>query len=153
MPSRAWRCSSGFAAMTIAPEARAIAFAIEVEADLIRVRQTLRAEAEQAGLGLVDLTKLVTAGSELARNILTYATDRRGELRVERVVRNLRQGVQVTFSDEGPGIPDIDAALTDGFSTGGSLGLGLPGSRRLVDDMTIESSGAGATIVIVKWAR
>jgi serine/threonine-protein kinase RsbT len=108
----------------------------------------------RAGLGLVDQTKLVTAGSELGRNILTYATGRRGELRIEQVRSGERSGVRATFRDEGPGIPDLAAAMRDGFSTNGSLGLGLPGSKRLVDEMTITSaSGAGTTVVIVKWRR
>jgi serine/threonine-protein kinase RsbT len=128
--------------------------AIGSEADLIRVRKVLRAEAESAGLGLVDQTKLVTAGSELARNILTYATGPRGRMRVEQVVSARRTGVRATFEDDGPGIEDVDAALADGFSTGGSLGLGLPGSRRLVDEMVIISAaGSGTTVVIVKWKR
>ncbi len=139
--------------MAIEPDTREIVLTIADETDLIRVRQILRAEAEDVGLGLVDLTKLVTAGSELARNIITYATGARGTLRVERLLPSARRGIQATFSDEGPGIADLDAALTDGFSTSGSLGLGLPGSRRLVDEMTIESDAEGTTVVIVKWAR
>ena len=133
----------------------AIALAIASEADLIRVRQVLRQEAVRAGLGLVDQTKLVTAGSELARNILTYATGSRGRLRVEQVAAaGGRRGVRATFADDGPGIEDLEAALTDGFSTGGSLGLGLPGSRRLVDQMELTSSpGSGTRVVIVKWKR
>ncbi len=127
--------------------------AITAEADLIRVRQVLRGAAQQAGLGLVDETKFVTAGSELGRNILTYATGSRGRLRVELARRAGRSGVQATFSDDGPGIADIDAAFTDGFSTSGSLGLGLPGAKRLVDEMTLTSGADGTTVVIVKWAR
>ncbi len=127
---------------------------IDSEADLIQVRRVLRTEAVRAGLSLVDQTKLVTAGSELARNILIYAGDAGGELRVEQVRSGDRQGVRATFSDNGPGIEDVEAALTDGFSTNGSLGLGLPGSRRLVDDLSIRSAkGAGTTVVIVKWRR
>ena len=127
---------------------------IASEADLIVVRRSLRAESERAGLGLVDQTKLVTAGSELARNILNYATGSRGRLHVEQVFARDRRGVRATFSDDGPGIADVEAALTDGFSTGGSLGLGLPGSRRLVDELTITSApGSGTTVVIVKWKR
>lgn len=126
---------------------------IATEADLIRVRQALRAASEQAGLGLVDSTKLITAGSELTRNILTYATGRRGTLSVEQVRALGRSGVRATFTDSGPGIPDLDAALTDGFSTGGSLGLGLPGSRRLVDELTVDTSPAGTTVTVVKWGR
>jgi serine/threonine-protein kinase RsbT len=127
---------------------------IIAEADLIHVRQVLRAESVRAGLGLVDQTKLITAGSELARNILTYADGSRGSLRVEHVRERGRRGVRATFTDDGPGIEDIGKALTDGYSTGGSMGLGLPGSRRLVDEMTITSGReTGTTVVIVKWAR
>ena len=127
---------------------------IATEPDLIIVRQRLRAEAMAAGLGLVDQTKLVTAGSELARNILNYATDSRGELRIEQVQSGERRGVRATFSDEGPGIEDLEAALRDGFSTAGSLGLGLPGSKRLADELEITSAlGSGTTVVIVKWGR
>ncbi|MFF4507375.1 ATP-binding protein [Streptomyces sp. NPDC001401] len=129
-------------------------FTIADEADLIRVRKVLRTEAEAMGLNLVDATKLITAGSELARNILNYATGRRGRISIEQVYRQGRRGVRATFADDGPGIDDIDAALTDGFSTRGSLGLGLPGARRLVDDMTLTSAaGSGTTVVIVKWQR
>jgi serine/threonine-protein kinase RsbT len=135
-------------------EAARVAVAIADESDLIRVRQVLRAEALRAGLGLVDQTKLITAGSELARNILVYATGSRGSLLVEQVLAVGRRGVRATFSDEGPGIADVDAAMTDGFSTGGSLGLGLPGAGRLADEMTVTSaSGSGTTVVITKWAR
>lgn len=129
-------------------------FDVAHEADLIRVRKVLRAEAQAAGLNLVDATKLITAGSELARNILNYATGGRGRVGVEQVYQQGRRGVRVTFADDGPGIADIDAAMTDGFSTKGSMGLGLPGSRRLVDDLTLTSAaGSGTTVVIVKWQR
>ncbi|MFJ3670180.1 anti-sigma regulatory factor [Streptomyces sp. NPDC090106] len=129
-------------------------FDVVDESDLIRVRKVLRTEAQATGLGLVDTTKLITAGSELARNILNYATDGRGRLTVEQVVHRGRRGVRATFGDAGPGIEDVDLAMTDGFSSRGSLGLGLPGARRLVDDMSLESAaGSGTTVVIVKWQR
>jgi serine/threonine-protein kinase RsbT len=131
----------------------AVVLAVAHEADMILVRQVLRAQAQEAGLGLVDQTKVITAGSELARNILTYATGSRGSVRIEQVRDRGRRGVRATFSDDGPGIEDLEAALTDGFSTTRSLGLGLPGSRRLTDEMTITSSESGTTVVIVKWAR
>jgi serine/threonine-protein kinase RsbT len=134
-----------------APE---VVVSIIMEADLIAVRQALRGQAQRAGLGLVDETKLVTAGSELARNVLKYATGSRGSVRVEQVRARGRRGVRATFRDEGPGIEDVEAALRDGFSTGGSLGLGLPGAKRLTDEMTIDSApGSGTTVVIVKWGR
>jgi len=124
------------------------------EIDLIGVRHVLRAHARAAGLSLVEETKLITAGSELARNILIHTTDARGQLYVEQLAASRGRGVRATFTDEGPGIEDLDAALKDGFSTVGSLGLGLPGSRRLVDEMTItSSSGSGTAVVIVKWRR
>lgn len=127
---------------------------IATDADLIAVRKVLRAEAARAGLGLVPQTKIVTAGSELARNILRYATGSRGTLRVEQVRDGERAGIRATFSDEGPGIDDVEAALQDGFSTDGSMGLGLPGSRRLVDDFEIASAkGIGTTVTIVTWRR
>jgi len=133
---------------------RPAATTIASEADVIRVRQVLRAEANCAGLGLVDQTKLVTAGSELARNILNYATGGRGHLLVEQLLASGRPGVRATFSDDGPGIENLEAALTDGFSTGGGLGLGLPGCRRLMDELEISSApGSGTTVVIVKWTR
>jgi serine/threonine-protein kinase RsbT len=127
---------------------------ISTEADLIRVRQLLRANCQSAGLGLVDETKLITAGSELARNILTHSAASRGEVRVERVHAGSRIGVRATFFDNGPGIADLDAALTDGFSTTGSQGIGLPGAQRLVDEMQITTAGGSSTtVVIVKWRR
>jgi serine/threonine-protein kinase RsbT len=138
----------------VAAEAPAAVLTIVAEADLIRVRQALRAAAQQAGLGLVDTTKLITAGSELARNILIYATGSRGTMRAELVAGRGRRGVRATFSDDGPGIDDVDKALTDGYSSSGSLGLGLPGAGRLTDEMTITTGpGQGTTVVITKWAR
>ena len=137
-----------------APDMSGAVLTIAAEADLIRVRQTLRAAAQQAGLGLVDTTKLITAGSELARNILIYATGSRGSLRVVQVTGPRgRRGVRATFSDHGPGIDDVEKALTDGYSSSGSLGLGLPGAGRLSDEMTITTGPEGTTVVITKWAR
>ena len=128
--------------------------AIAAEPDLLRVRTVLRQHAVHAGFGLVDQTKLVTAGSELARNILRYAGGARADLRVEAVESNGRVGLRATFTDQGPGIADLEAALGDGYSTGGTLGLGLPGARRLVDDFDITTApGQGTCVVITKWMR
>ena len=124
------------------------------EPDLLRVRTVLRQHAVSAGFGIVDQTKLVTAGSELARNILRYANGAKADLRVEMVQAGGRTGLRATFSDQGPGIDDLDAALGDGYSTGGTLGLGLPGARRLVDEFTIDTApGAGTRVTILKWQR
>jgi serine/threonine-protein kinase RsbT len=124
------------------------------EADLLRVRSTLRAEAREVGLSLTAATKLITAGSELARNIVRYAVHGQGTAVIERTESGGRPGVRAAFSDAGPGIADLDEAMRDGYSSAGSLGLGLPGSRRLVDEFSIDTGpGRGTTVVIVQWQR
>ena len=129
-----------------------VELAIAGNSDVVIVRQQVRTSAQQVGLSLVDQTKLVTAASELARNALTYAGG--GHVRIEVVSNGLRDGLRLSFTDEGPGIPDVDQALTDGWSTGGGLGLGLSGSRRLVDEFELRSEpGEGTQVTVVKWAR
>ncbi len=121
--------------------------------DVVRVRQQVRTAAAENGLSLVDQTKLVTAASELARNTLVYGGG--GLARIE-VVNSAsgRAGVKLHFTDEGPGIADIGLALTDGWTSGGGLGLGLSGARRLVDEFELDSQpGAGTRVVVVKWSR
>ena len=123
---------------------------IRISDDVVRVRQAVRAQAIVAGLGLVDQTKIVTAASELARNTLDYGGG--GTVRVETFADGLRRGVRLSFEDEGPGIPDIERALTDGFTPGGGLGLGLSGSRRLCNEFDIKSAvGEGTRVVIARW--
>lgn len=121
--------------------------------DVVRVRQQVRIAAADNGLSLVDQTKLVTAASELARNTLVHGGG--GLARVEVVKSaNGRVGVKLHFTDEGPGIADHDLALTDGWSSGNGLGLGLSGARRLVDEFELTSApGAGTSVVVVKWSR
>jgi serine/threonine-protein kinase RsbT len=121
--------------------------------DVVRVRQHVRVAAADNGLSLVDQTKLVTAASELARNTLVHGGG--GVARVEVVKSaNGRNGVKLYFTDEGPGIADLDLALTDGWSTGAGLGLGLSGARRLVDEFELTSQpGSGTSVVVVKWSR
>jgi serine/threonine-protein kinase RsbT len=121
--------------------------------DVVRVRQQVRTVAADCGLSLVDQTKLVTAASELARNTLVYGGG--GMARVEVVKSgNGRSGVKVGFSDDGPGIPDLDQAMTDGWSSGSGLGLGLSGARRLVDEFELTSEpGAGTSVIVIKWSR
>ena len=127
--------------------------AIESDADVVTARQRARELAGELELSSTDQTLLATAISEVARNITHYAT--RGEVLL-RVVRDGdgRSGIQVVASDDGPGIADIERALQDGFTTGGGLGLGLPGARRLVDDFDIQSTPSeGTTVTLVMWAR
>jgi serine/threonine-protein kinase RsbT len=121
--------------------------------DVVRVRQQVRTVAAENGLSLVDQTKLVTAASELARNTLVHGGG--GAARIEVVKSaNGRTGVKLYLTDEGPGIADIGLALTDGWTSGNGLGLGLSGARRLVDEFELDSKpGAGTSIVVVKWSR
>ena len=121
--------------------------------DVVRVRQQIRVVAAETGLSLVDQTKVVTAASELARNALVHGGG--GTARVEVVTSgNGKNGIRIGFTDDGPGIPDIDLALTDGWTTGGGLGLGLSGARRLVDEFELTSkAGSGTSVVVVKWSR
>ncbi len=117
---------------------------------VVQVRQAVREMAVEVRLSLVDQTKLVTAASELARNMVVYGGG--GEVTLEQLDVNGRVGVRVTFEDRGPGIPDIDQAMHDGFTSGGGLGLGLGGSKRLVHDFELHSEvGKGTTIAITRW--
>ncbi len=117
--------------------------------DVVRVRQRVRALAIEAGLGLVDQTKIVTAASELARNTLEYGGG--GAVEME-VLEGLRRGLRLCFIDRGPGIADIEAALRDGFTTGNGLGLGLGGARRLSSEFKIDSTvGQGTRVTIARW--
>ncbi|GGM38436.1 anti-sigma regulatory factor [Dactylosporangium sucinum] len=120
--------------------------------DVVRVRQAVRLAAVAAKLPLVDQTKLVTAASELARNTLIHGGG--GYALVGGVHNGRRAGVRAEFVDSGPGIADLDLAFTDGYTTGSGLGLGLSGSRRLVDEFDIETApGTGTRIAVTKWAR
>ena len=121
--------------------------------DVVRVRQQVRVVAAKGGLSLVDQTKVVTAASELARNALVHGGG--GLARVEVVTSDPgRNGIRIGFTDEGPGIADVDLALSDGWSSGDGLGLGLSGARRLVDEFELTSKpGSGTSVVVVKWSR
>ncbi|WP_433223538.1 ATP-binding protein [Dactylosporangium sp. CS-047395] len=120
--------------------------------DVVRVRQAVRVLAVEAKLPLVDQTKLVTAASELARNTLIHGGG--GYATIAAVHNGRRGGVRAEFIDTGPGIVDLGLAFTDGYTTGSGLGLGLSGSRRLVDEFEIDSTpGAGTRIAVTKWAR
>lgn len=119
--------------------------------DIVRVRQKVRLRAVEVGLSLVDQTKLITAASELARNALDYGKGGHADIET---VAELKRGVRIVFRDRGPGIPDIQQAMTDGFTSGNGLGHGLGGAKRLVDDFQIESKvGEGTTVTIARWKR
>ena len=125
---------------------------ISADDDVVRVRQLVRTVAVAAKLSLVDQTKLVTAASELARNTLVYGGGGGAEVAV--VDGGRRKGVRIVFSDDGPGIADVGLALTDGYTTGTGLGLGLSGARRLVDEFEIDTApGSGTRVTVTKWTR
>ena len=123
---------------------------LKQETDIVAIRHAVRKSAEEARLGLVSQTKIVTAASEIARNALIYGGG--GECRIEIGTRQNRAAVRLVISDQGPGIADIERALVDGYTSGSGLGLGLSGSRRLVDEFSIQSQpGAGTTVELWKW--
>jgi serine/threonine-protein kinase RsbT len=125
---------------------------INRDGDIVTARQKARELAKQVGFSGSDLTIIATAISEIARNIVVYA--HRGEIVLSAAQRGTRRGVLVIARDHGPGIPDIERAMRDGFSTGKSLGLGLPGAKRLMDEFEIASEiGKGTTITMRKWIR
>lgn len=118
--------------------------------DVVKVRQQTRTMAVEAGLSLVDQTKIITAASELARNALDYGGG--GEMRLEVIQESGRRGLRLTFEDHGPGIADVQQAMRDGFTTGSGLGLGLGGAKRLSNEFSIESKfGVGTKITIARW--
>ena len=130
--------------------ARSGVLEIRTEQDVVLARQAARQAAVASGLRLVDQTKLVTAASELARNAVIYGGG--GQMQWELVEQGLRRGVRLVFSDQGPGIADLEQAMTDGWSSGRGMGLGLSGSKRLVDDFELHSvAGEGTRIAICKW--
>jgi serine/threonine-protein kinase RsbT len=120
------------------------------EHDIVLGRQMVRRLAQEAGFSLVDQTKLVTAASELARNALIYGGG--GDLKWSVLIDGGKRGVRLMFEDRGPGIPDLEQAMTDGWSSGSGLGLGLTGARRLVNDFELESTvGVGTRVTITRW--
>ena len=124
--------------------------AINSDQDIVGARQSGRTLAAELGFSSADATLIATAISELARNIVSYA--RKGEIRLEKVENSAHAGIVVVADDDGPGIPDVRQALRDGFSTSGSLGLGLPGVRRLMDEFEIKTRpGHGTTVTVKKW--
>jgi serine/threonine-protein kinase RsbT len=125
------------------------------EDGIVAARQQARQVAKDLGFGLVDQSRIATAVSELARNVVRYATGSRGELLVRALASPEKGiGIEMIVRDEGPGMSNVEQALRDGFTTGNGLGMGLPGTRRLMDEMTIDSvPGRGTTVTIRKWRR
>ena len=124
---------------------------VREESDLLLVRQLVRARAAELGFGLLSLTKIVTAASELGRNTLIHGGG--GTMLLETIAEGERRGVRLTFEDRGPGIANLDRAMTDGFTTMGGMGLGLGGSKRLVDQFDLVSRvGEGTRVTVTRWA-
>jgi serine/threonine-protein kinase RsbT len=124
--------------------------AIRTSTDVVMVRQSVRALAAQIGFSLVDQTKIVTAASELARNALEHGGG--GSAKVEVVTQGIRKGIRMIFEDKGPGIPDVKLAMTDGYTTGSGMGLGLSGSKRLVSELNVVTKvGEGTSVTATKW--
>jgi serine/threonine-protein kinase RsbT len=123
---------------------------VTVSGDIVAVRHAVRRQAIKINLSLVDQTKIVTAASELARNMLVYGGG--GEVTLEVLQEGVRHGLRVHFVDDGPGIPDIDLALRDGFTSGKGMGLGLGGAKRLVNEFNLKSApGKGTSVTITRW--
>jgi serine/threonine-protein kinase RsbT len=132
------------------PLSRSDKLPVVSDGDVVTVRQRVRALAVEYGFSLVDQTKIVTAASELARNTVVHGGG--GIVEIDALVDGARRGIRLTFRDHGPGIPDLAAAMRDGFTTGGGLGLGLGGARRLCNDFDIQSTpGDGTVVRITRW--
>ncbi|WP_433888468.1 anti-sigma regulatory factor [Streptomyces sp. CA-111067] len=138
--------------VTTPDHAGSTVLSITANDSVVQARQLVRTLAHECQLSLVEQTKLVTAASELARNTLVYGGG--GTVTAALVTEHGRRGIRLVFADQGPGIPDVDLALTDGWTSGSGMGLGLSGSRRLVDDFVLETAvGAGTTVTVTKWSR
>ena len=123
---------------------------VRSEHDIVMARQQVRRLSQELQFSLVDQTKMVTAASELARNALIYG--RGGTMHWEIVQREMKRGLRLLFADEGPGIPNLDLAMTDGWTSGNGLGMGLTGAKRLVNDFELDSKvGGGTRVTIVRW--
>lgn len=125
---------------------------LQTDEDVVRLRKQVRDDLIALGFSLIEQTKMVTAASELARNTLRYGGG--GEAHVVRRNDDDRRGIELSFIDEGPGIADLKLAMTDGYTSGGGLGLGLSGAKRLADEFEIDTApGEGTTVTIIKWKR
>lgn len=138
-----------------ASERTDLVLAVDGEVGIVTARSEARAIARELGFGLVDQSRIATAVSELTRNIVRYATNGRGEVVIRQVTRPInRLGIEIVVSDDGPGIADVEVAMREGVSSSSGLGMGLPGTRRLMDEMEIDSIlGRGTVITTRKWRR
>ena len=129
---------------------RKVSLSLRKSEDIVRMRQLVREHAIAQGFSLVDQTKIVTAASELARNTIDYGGG--GKVDIVEVVNGARKGLQLVFADEGPGIPDVELAMKDGYTSGNGLGLGLGGAKRLSNEFSIDSRlGEGTRITMTRW--
>ena len=132
------------------PVTKAEVIQVRGETDVVLVRQLVRTWSVQLGFSLVDQTKMVTAASEIARNTVIYGKG--GTLRMEALEEGVRKGLRLIFEDQGPGIADLNLALRDGYTTGGGLGMGLGGARRLVNEFAVDSKpGQGTRVTLTRW--
>lgn len=123
---------------------------LRTEHDIVMARQTVRKLTQELGFSLVDQTKMVTAASELARNAVLHGGG--GDMSCELIEEGLKRGLRLTFADQGPGIPNLELAMSDGWTTGSGMGMGLGGAKRLVNEFQIESTvGSGTTVIITRW--
>ena len=130
------------------------ALTIASEEDIVRARQAARQAARNLGFGALDQSRIATAVSELTRNVVRYAIDGKGDLKMRSIDSPPRGiGLEIVVADQGPGIPDIEKAMQRGFTSGPGLGMGLPGTRRLMDEMRVESGPGGTTVTVRKWIR
>jgi len=126
--------------------------AIKLEGDIVLARRAVREASAQVGFGMTDVTRIVTASSEMARNLFKYAGE--GVMRWQRVEKDGYPGIEIQFEDHGPGIGDISQAMQEGYTTGEGLGMGLPGAKRLMDHLEIKSAvGKGTTVILTKWIK
>ena len=127
---------------------------IAAEADIVIARQAARQAAHRLGFGAVDQSRVATAVSELARNVVRYATEGKGRVRIRLLQNERREGLEIVVEDDGPGIEDIELAMQPGYTSARGMGLGLSGTRRLMDEMVLTSQlGSGTKVLIRKWKR
>src|SRR5688572_6933062 len=129
---------------------KADALPVRTDQDVVMARQAVRKMTQELAFSLVDQTKMVTAASELARNTVVYGGG--GTMRLEQLLDGMKKGLRLTFEDNGPGIPDLGLAMTDGWTSGSGLGMGLTGAKRLVNDFDLQSKvGEGTRVMIARW--